>query len=431
MIPRLVAGGLLLASAALAWLAVSHPAVARALQLAIAASIAYVAWLALRAWRVMTSPPPPPVGAAPPSGFVTLLLPARNEAPVIAGTILSIGAITGAGARYELLVVDDGSDDGTWEIATAAAAGLEHARAVRRPPGSGPRTKGAALAWAMPRARGEVIGVLDADTRVEPDFLDRVARAWSRDPAAAAIQVSRRVRNVSRSALAAAQDDEQLMDLASQCGRWATEGTAELRGNGMFVRRDVLEAVGGWSTSAITEDLELSTRLAARGHHVAVAPDAALREEAVETVAALWQQRNRWAEGSIRRLLEHGPGMVVGPLPLGRKLDFLAFSTEFVVPPLFVAAVLAGLLTIILPQPADWTVAASLALGYGAGVFALALAGLHATGSRGAVLVGRAARGALFLSHWLVIVPFVLMRIALGAPTTDFTTTPRFEADGG
>ena len=51
------------------------------------------------------------------------------------------------------------------------------------------------------------------------------------------------------------------MDMASQCGRRATDGTAELRGNGMFVRRAALEAIGGWSDGALTEDLELSTRL--------------------------------------------------------------------------------------------------------------------------------------------------------------------------
>ena len=73
--------------------------------------------------------------------------------------------------------------------------------------------------------------------------------------------------------LAAAQDEEQLMDMASQCGRWSTDGTAELRGNGMFVRRERLEAVGGWAPTALTEDLEMSTRLVLHGERVALAPE--------------------------------------------------------------------------------------------------------------------------------------------------------------
>jgi 1,2-diacylglycerol 3-beta-glucosyltransferase len=281
----------------------------------------------------------------------------------------------------------------------------------------------------MPYARGQIVGVIDADTRVDSLFLERVMYGWSRDPTASAIQVARRPRNAATSWLTRAQEEEQVMDLASQCGRWGTDGTAELRGNGMFVRRDALESVGGWSPTALTEDLELSTRLATEGHRVALAPAAAVEEEAVEALAPLWRQRLRWAEGSLRRLLEHAPGMIVGSQPLGHKLDFLAFAAEFAVPPLFAATVVGGLITIPLPQAADWTVPASLGVGYAVGIFALGLAGLHATGTRGISLIGRAVRGSVFLTHWLVVVPVVLVRIAFGPATAGFEQTPRFLGD--
>lgn len=425
MTTRLTAGGLVLASAALAWLAVGVPPVARGLQVAVIGSMVYVAVLAWRGWRVMTRT----VDAARPlPGVISFIVPARNEAGLIGATVTSL-AVAAPMEDCEVLVVDDGSTDGTAERAAAAAAGFDHVRVLRREPGAGPRTKGAVLAWATPHVRGDIIGVIDADTRVDPAFVALLRRCWSRDRAAAALQVARRERNAPSGWLAGAQDDEQLMDLASQCGRWAGGGTAELRGNGMFVRSEVLDSVGGWSRTAITEDLELSTRLAAAGHHVALAPLAPLTEEAVETIAALWRQRLRWAEGSIRRLVEHGPRLVSGPLPMGRKLDFVAFTAEFAVPPLFVAAIVAGLATTAISQPADWTVPLSLAIGYGAGVFALALAGLHAAGERGPYLIGRAARGALFLSHWLVVVPVVLLRIVFGPATTEFVQTPRFGGD--
>ena len=78
-----------------------------------------------------------------------------------------------------------------------------------------------------------------------------------------------------------------------------------------------------------------------------------------------------------------------------------------------------------MPQPVDWTVPASLFIGYGLGVFLLALAGLWAVGERGGSLLGRATRGALFLSHWLVIVPVALLRIAFGTEPAGFVQTPR------
>ncbi len=114
--------------------------------------------------------------------------------------------------------------------------------------------------------------------------------------------------------LAGAQADEQTLDGEIQRGRWALGGCSEFRGNGIVVRRDLLAAVGGWRAEALTEDLDLSSRLAAAfGIPVAWAIDAEVWEEPVRTVDGLWRQRLRWAEGGLRRLLEHGPAVLRSP----------------------------------------------------------------------------------------------------------------------
>ena len=437
MATRAIAAAVLLASALVAWLTITSTPAARALQASIILSILYVGYLAWRGAAVMRravsasrSGAGEPTGLAGDLPFVSLVLPARDEESVIGTTVRSLRAINYADAAgrpaYDVLVVDDGSTDATGERAREAAAGAAHVLTRRRDPEDGSRTKASVLAFAMPYVRGEVIGVIDADTVVGPAFLEHAMRAWQGDPGAAALQVSRRPRNADVSWLTRAQAEEQLMDMASQCGRRATDGTAELRGNGMFVRRAVLEDVGGWNRDALTEDLDLSTRLSVAGHHVALAPEAAVEEEAVETLGALWRQRLRWAEGSLRRLLEHGPGLLAGRQPLGRKADFLAFAAEFLLPPLFVTTIGASLLTIPMPRPADWSVPLTLFAAYGIGVFLLALGGLSAVGVRGWPLLGRAARGAVFLSHWLIVVPVALARIAMGAERAGFVKTPRF-----
>jgi 1,2-diacylglycerol 3-beta-glucosyltransferase len=433
--PRLFAAAFLLASAVVAWVTITIPIAARALQLGIAVSIAYVGWLAWRGSRVLRlalddarSGAGEPTGLANELPFVSLIVPARNEASVIDDTVRSLATLRyhRAGVpAWEAVVIDDGSSDGTGEAASAAVPEATPISVRRRDPGSAASTKGAVLAFAMPYLSGEVVGVIDADTRISPAFLERAMRAWQRDPGADALQVARLPRNASDSWLTRAQAEEQLMDMASQCGRWVTDGTAELRGNGMFVRRAALEAVGGWSERALTEDLELSTRLSAYGRHVTMAPEAEVGEEAVETLGALWRQRLRWAEGSLRRLLEHGPGLLAGSEPMSRKADFVAFTGEFLIPPLFVAAIIASLVTIPLPRPVDWTVPLSLFVGYGLGVFLLAIGGLRAFGVRGPAVLGRATRGALFLSHWLVVVPVALARIAVGPEPRGFVQTPR------
>ena len=430
MTTRILAAAILVASAVIAWLAITFAFMARTLQAAIALSLVYVAYLALRGYQAMRDARATPGSETPKRPWVTLVVAARNEAPVISATVEGLTGqdyTDGGTPRFDVIVVDDGSTDGTGDLARAAAAthpGL--VRIVRREHGDGPRMKAAALNFAEPHCRGAAIGVLDADALVAPDFVSRVMTAWQSDPGAAAIQVQRRSRNVEHGWFAAAQDEELLMDMASQCGRRATDGTAELRGNGMFVWRATLEALGGWNPAALTEDLELSTRLVAAGERIALAPQTEVGEEAVVTLLALWRQRLRWAEGSLRRLMELGPGLVADSrVPFGRRLDFLAFTGEFLIPPLFVTTIVASLLTIGLPRSADWTVPVSLFVGYGLGTFLLALAGLAAHGHRGLGLLGRATRGSLFLSHWLLVVPAALVRIAVGRPATSFVQTPR------
>ena len=437
MATRLAAATFLVVSALIAWLTITVPVAARLLEVLVIASIGYVTWLAWHGARTMRgvlaearSGAREPTGQAMDLPFVSLVVAARDEADVIEGTVGSLGALRYGAAdgspRYEVLVVDDGSVDETGDRARRTGSQMSHLAVRRRDEPVATRTKGAVLAWAMPYLRGDVVGAIDADTQVDPTFLERAMRAWERDPSAAALQVARWPRNGPVSWLTRAQAEEQLMDMTSQCGRWATDGTAELRGNGMFVRRNDLEAIGGWSVTALTEDLELSTRLEAFGRHVTLAPETAVEEEAVESWAALWRQRLRWAEGSLRRLLEHGPRIVLGTQSWARKADFLAFAGEFLVPPLFATTILASLLTVALPQPADWSVPVTLFLAYGLGIFILALGGLWATGARGIGLLGRAFRGAVFLSHWLVVVPFALARIAFGPEPKGFVKTPRF-----
>jgi 1,2-diacylglycerol 3-beta-glucosyltransferase len=436
MASRLLATAVLLASALIAWLAISFELAARVLQAAIGLSIVYVAYLAWRGWRVMsvahaeaTSVAGIGTGPAGDRGWVTVVVPARNEASVISGIMADLAAqdyVDAAGPRYDVVVVDDGSGDRTGELARANQPDALRLRVIRREPGEGPHTKGAVLDFAQPFLTGPTIAILDADARVEPDFLGRVMRAWQRDPSAAAVQAQRREGNARDGWLPAAQDAEQLMDMASQCGRRATDGSAELRGNGMFLRLNALERIGGWNPAALTEDLELSTRLVAAGERIGLAPEAVVKEQAVESFGVLWTQRLRWAEGSLRRLMEQGPRLLVARgVPLARKLDFLAFCGEFVIAPLFVATTVASLATALLRRTPDWTVPASLFVVYGAGSLVLAAAGLAASGLRGWALAGHSTRGALFLSHWLLVVPAALLRIAVGPRSSSFVQTPR------
>jgi hypothetical protein len=317
--------------------------------------------------------------------------------------------------RFELIVVDDRSVDGTPQAALRAAteAGLGAVTRLVRRAGDVPDGKGAALTAVPPETcRGDVIVVLDADARIAPSFLSTLARYVA--AGADALTARRRIFGSERSHLAGAQADEQTLDGEIQRGRWALGGCSEFRGNGIVVRRPLLAEVGGWRAEALTEDLDLSSRVAAaRGIRVAWAIDAEVWEEPVTTWRDLWRQRVRWAEGAIRRTLEHGGAVVRSErLPLGARLDFAAYAGQLLIPSLIVGAVARAVLT-------GRARAAALLLGsYAAVTAALGFDALrwetHPDGSALSLSerAVRALRLALFGAVWLAAVPAALWRLA-------------------
>ncbi len=317
--------------------------------------------------------------------------------------------------------MDDRSVDGSGQVVAAAARefGIERVTRVIRREGDGlPDGKGAALTAAQPDVcRGDVILVLDADARIEPCFLRRAAGYFA--AGANAVTARRRILDADIDWLAGAQADEQNMDGELNRGRWAMGGCSEFRGNGIMIRRELLAAAGGWRAAALTEDIDLSSRVAAlTGERVAWALDAEVWEEPVRSLSGLWQQRLRWAEGGFRRAFEHGPAVISSTrLSARSRLDFVAYVGQLAVP-----AVVAGAAAAAVVTGRKRFLVALLAgyLGVSAGLGWDALrwerrADGRALGS--AERAGRSLRVSLFNGFWLAVVPRALLNIALrGGP---------------
>ncbi len=362
--------------------------------------------------------PQPRPGAELPA--ISVVVAGRDEAAVLPNLVADLAAQDHRDAdgrpRFELVVIDDRSTDGTADAVMAAArtAGLaDVVRIIRREGADLPDGKGAALTAAQPEAcRGEMILVLDADARIGPRTLSTIARYAA--SGVQALTARRRILDAGASWLAGAQADEQVQDGELQRGRWASGGCSEFRGNGITIRRDLLADLGGWRAEALTEDLDLSSRLAAaRGITVAWAIDVEVWEEPVRTWSGLWRQRLRWAEGAVRRLFEHGPRILRSPrLDRHQRADFLAYGLQLLAPPLIIGAVAGALLT---GRP---VAAAALVVTYLAAGGVLAFDALrwevdaagHApsAGER----LGRSARAAVFSAIWLGAVPGALWRLA-------------------
>jgi 1,2-diacylglycerol 3-beta-glucosyltransferase len=425
---RLVSLGILVGGAACGAAAGSVAGARRTVGLASLIAAGFVLPLAIAGRHPPIEPEARPLDPTAAPVTFTLIVAARDEAGVIGNLVRDIAAqdhrAPDGSPLFDLIVIDDRSTDGTGDevLKAADAAGMGAVCAVVRRAGADLADgKGAALAAVPPEGcQGAVIVVLDADARVGPSFLRRVAAYV--DAGAGAVTARRRGLDAESGWLAGAQADEQTLDGEIQRGRWGLGGCSEFRGNGIVVRRDLLISVGGWRAEALTEDLDLSSRLAARaGVTVAWAVDAEVWEEPVRSVGALWRQRLRWAEGGLRRVLEYGPEVVRSPA-LGRyaRLDFATYTGQLVIPPLILGAI-GGALVRGRPVPAALLLGTYLAVGS-----ALAWDGLRwETAPDGSALPpGRRARRALrvglFDAIWLAAIPGAMWRLATRRGTVGY-----------
>ena len=122
----------------------------------------------LRAYR-----PAPPPGESTPA--ISVLIPARNEERSIGEAVESV--LRNAGAEVEVLVLDDRSDDGTADVVRSIAGRDGRVRLISGdgpPPGWCGKQR---ACWLLAQeARHDLFVFLDADVRLEPDALTRIAR---------------------------------------------------------------------------------------------------------------------------------------------------------------------------------------------------------------------------------------------------------------
>lgn len=121
----------------------------------------------------------------PPPTDVSLIIPAFNEELRLLPTLERLHAHLSAGpATYEILVVDDGSQDGTCQVVEAAAARIPNLTLVRQRRNRG---KGAAVRRGMLAAGGRIRVMWDADSSMPPEELPRLLAPIAAGRAAIAI----------------------------------------------------------------------------------------------------------------------------------------------------------------------------------------------------------------------------------------------------
>lgn len=233
---------------------------------------------------------------------VSVLVPAYNEAVGIEAAVRSLSDSDYPGG-LEILVIDDGSSDGTADIVRA----LELARVrVISQPNAG---KAAALRTGTELASHDILVMLDGDTVFEPQTIRHLVQAMG-NPRVGAVSGNVKVGN-RKGLLGRWQHleyvvgfnlDRRLLDVL-RCITCVPGAV------GAF-RRKALEDAGGMSTDTLAEDTDATVGILRAGWLVVHEERARAWTEAPSSLGDLWKQRYRWAYGTMQVIWKHRAAMV-------------------------------------------------------------------------------------------------------------------------
>lgn len=267
----------------------------------------------------------------------TILVPAFNEANVIAKVVDHVAALDYPHSKLQVLLLLEESDHETIAAARAAQP-PEWIRVVVVPPG-GPQTKPKACNVGLALATGEFLVIFDAEDRPEPDQLRSVVAQFRESPpTVACIQARLNYFNDRENVLT------RLFTLEySHWFDYMLPGLSVLRlpiplgGTSNHFRTSVLRELGGWDAYNVTEDADLGLRADAFGYTVAVSPSTTW-EEACSHVRPWIKQRTRWIKGYMVTLLVHtrAPRQLVRPAGWRRAISVFGLIAS--TPAMFLAA---------------------------------------------------------------------------------------------
>ncbi|MFF4724374.1 glycosyltransferase [Streptomyces mirabilis] len=239
-------------------------------------------------------------GPAPVTEPVSVLVPAYNEAKCIENTVRSLMA---SEHPVEVLVVDDGSSDGTARIVEDLL--LPNVRVVRQHNAGKP----AALNRGLANARHDIVVMMDGDTVFEPATVRELVQPFA-DPSVGAVAGNAKVGNRD-SLIGAWQHIEYVMGFNLDRRMYDILGCMPtIPGAVGAFRRSALERVGGMSDDTLAEDTDITMALHRDGWRVVYAEKARAWTEAPESVQQLWSQRYRWSYGTMQAIWKHRRALV-------------------------------------------------------------------------------------------------------------------------
>ncbi len=262
---------------------------------------------------------------------VSILIPAYNEEKVLARTIETV--LEATYPNKEIIVIDDGSTDRTRQVAEGFAD--RGVKVVHRPNGG----KATALNHGLMFARGEVIVIVDADSRVCKNTLVELVKPF-RDPEVAAVAGNIKVFNRDN-LLTKCQALEYIASINIARRALDIFGSVSVVPGALGAyRREALESGGRYDPDTLVEDFDLTLKALKSGKVVQASSSAVSYTEAPQTIREFVKQRLRWYRGNFQAMWKHHDAAFNTRYGFLQRLSFpyMAISMTFMP--------LAGLVTI-------------------------------------------------------------------------------------
>ncbi|ACD21919.1 MULTISPECIES: glycosyltransferase [unclassified Clostridium] len=233
--------------------------------------------------------------------FVSVMVPAHNEAIVIRKTVESLLELDYPHDRYEIIIINDNSSDNSAEILQAVKEKVldRNLIIINTDNITGGKGKSNALNIGLEKSKGEILAVYDADNTPDSKALKYLVQTLLEDDKLGAVIGKFRCRNKDKNLLTNFINIETLTyQWMAQAGRWEMFKLCTIPGTNFVVRRSIMEEMNGWDTKAITEDTEVSFRIYMMGYKIKFMPLAVTYEQEPQTLNVWFKQRIRWAKGN-------------------------------------------------------------------------------------------------------------------------------------
>lgn len=249
--------------------------------------------------------------------FVAIIVPAYNESEVIQASLASLLELRYP--YYEVIAVDDGSTDETFEKMRQLEGNHYGVRVqVFRKENSG---KADTLNYGIRRTKAPIVVCMDSDSRLTPDAL-RYAVKRFQDPNVGAVAGNVKVINRHNiwTKLQALEYIEGLNIVRKAQGFFRT--VSVIPGPIGIFRRAAIEGTGGYDSDTFAEDFDMTVKILADGWKIHYEPKAVAFTEAPEELLDIIKQRYRWSRGILqalrkqRHLLTRSEGTITTPLSL-------------------------------------------------------------------------------------------------------------------